>query len=72
MRAVRAVFCEVSCQSGPMAAIRDEILLECDKDEAGKVETRFTKVTVDRVDEIINGPEPKDTRVPAEFETRIA
>ena len=56
----------------PVDCVHDEILVECDKRDAVKVETWLTKAMVDGMDEVLNGPEAKDPHVPVEVKTQVA
>ena len=55
----------------PVACVHDEILVECDEDEAEKVKAWFEKAMIDGMDEVLNGPGVGGPRVPVEVETQI-
>ena len=57
--------------AAPVACVHDEILVECDEDEAKKVEAWLEKAMIDGMDEILNGPNVKGPHVPVEVETWI-
>ena len=51
--------------------MHDEIVVECDEDEAEKVKVWLEKAMIDGMDEVLNGPEVGGPRVPVEVETQI-
>jgi DNA polymerase I-like protein with 3'-5' exonuclease and polymerase domains len=55
----------------PVACVHDEILVECDEDEAEKVEAWLEKAMIDGMDDILNGPDVGGPRVPVKVETQI-
>jgi DNA polymerase-1 len=55
----------------PVACVHDEILVECDEDEAEKVETWLEAAMIDGMGEVLNGPDVAGPRVPVEVETQI-
>ncbi len=55
----------------PVAAVHDEILVECDEDKAEKVVARLEKAMIDGMDEVLNGPGVEGPRVPVEVETQV-
>jgi DNA polymerase I-like protein with 3'-5' exonuclease and polymerase domains len=56
----------------PVAAVHDEILVECGEDEAEKVIAWLEKAMIDGMDAAINGPDIEGPRVPVEVETQVA
>jgi DNA polymerase I-like protein with 3'-5' exonuclease and polymerase domains len=54
-----------------VACAHDEILVECDEDEAKKVEAWLEKAMIDGMEEVLNGPGVGGPRVPVEVETQI-
>ncbi len=52
--------------------MHDEIVVQCDERHAEKAEAWLRKAMVDGMDEVLNGPETGEARVPVEVETRIA
>jgi DNA polymerase-1 len=55
----------------PVATVHDEIVVECDEDEAEKVEASLERVMIDGMDEVLNGPGVGGPRVPVAVETQI-
>ncbi len=55
----------------PILAVHDEIVVECDEEEAEKVEAWLTKAMVEGMDEVLNGSESGGTYVPVGFEAQI-
>jgi DNA polymerase I-like protein with 3'-5' exonuclease and polymerase domains len=55
----------------PVACVHDEIVVECDEDEAEKVETWLEAAMIDGMGEVLNGPDVAGPRVPVEVETQI-
>ena len=55
----------------PVACVHDEIVVECDEDEAEKVEAWLERAMVDGMDGVLNGPGVEGPRVPVEVETQI-
>jgi DNA polymerase I-like protein with 3'-5' exonuclease and polymerase domains len=56
----------------PVACVHDEIVVECDETDAGRVEEWLRQAMIDGMDEALNGPGTGGARVPVEVETRIA
>jgi DNA polymerase I len=56
----------------PVACVHDEIVVECDEDEAEKVKAWLEKAMIDGMDEVLNGSNVKGPRVPVEVETQVA
>jgi hypothetical protein len=54
----------------PVACVHDEILVECDEDEAKKVEAWLEKAMIDGMDEVLNGPGAEGPRVSVEVEVK--
>ena len=54
----------------PVACVHDEIVVECDEEEAEKATTWLEKAMIDGMDEVLNGSNVKDPRVPVEVETQ--
>jgi DNA polymerase I-like protein with 3'-5' exonuclease and polymerase domains len=46
--------------------VHDEIVVECDEDEAKKVEAWLEKAMIDGMEEVLNGPGVGGPRVPVE------
>ena len=57
--------------AAPVTCVHDEIVVECDEDEAEKVETWLETAMIDGMDEVLNGPGVGGSRVPVEVETQI-
>jgi len=57
--------------AAPVACVHDEILVECDEDEAKKVKAWLEKAMIDGMDGVLNGPTVGGPRVPVEVETQI-
>jgi DNA polymerase-1 len=55
----------------PVACVHDEIVVECDEDEAEKVKAWLEKAMIDGMEEVLNGPEVGGPRVPVEVETQV-
>jgi DNA polymerase I len=55
----------------PVACVHDEIVVECDEDEAEKVKAWLEKAMIDGMDEVLNDPEVGGPRVPVVVETEI-
>jgi DNA polymerase I len=53
----------------PVGCVHDEILVECDEDEAEKVEIWLETAMIDGMDRVLNGPGVGDPRVPVVVET---
>ena len=56
----------------PVACVHDEILVECDEDQAKKVEAWLEKAMIDGMVEVLSGPRAEGSRVPVEVETQVA
>ena len=56
----------------PVAAVHEEILVECDEDEAEKVVAWLEKAMTDGMDEVLNGLSVREPHVQVEVETQIA
>lgn len=56
----------------PILTVHDEIVVECDENEAAKVETWLKEAMVDGMEEAIDGPSAGHSAVPIEVETRRA
>jgi DNA polymerase-1 len=54
----------------PISCVHDEIVVECDEDEAKKVEAWLEKAMIDGMEEVLNGPGVGGPRVPVEVETQ--
>jgi DNA polymerase I-like protein with 3'-5' exonuclease and polymerase domains len=55
----------------PVACVHDEIVVECDEEEAEKVATWLEKAMVDGMDEVLNAPHAGGPHVQVEVETQI-
>jgi DNA polymerase I-like protein with 3'-5' exonuclease and polymerase domains len=55
----------------PVACVHDEIVVECEEDEAEKVRAWLEKAMIEGMGEVLNGPEVGEPRVPIEVETQI-
>jgi DNA polymerase I-like protein with 3'-5' exonuclease and polymerase domains len=58
-------------RGGPVAWVHDEILVECDEDEAEKVKAWLEKAMIDGMDEVLSGPGVEGPRMPVEVETQV-
>ena len=56
----------------PILQVHDEIVVECDDTEAGRVEAWLKKAMIDGMEEVINTPDPGRFGVPVEVEARRA
>ena len=56
----------------PILAVHDEIVVECEEDEAEKVKTWLEKAMIDGMDRVLNGPGVGGPRVPVEVEMQIS
>jgi DNA polymerase I-like protein with 3'-5' exonuclease and polymerase domains len=56
----------------PVACVHDEILVECDEDEAEKVVAWLEKAMIDGMDQVLNSPVVEGPCVPVEVETKTA
>jgi DNA polymerase-1 len=56
----------------PVACVHDEIVVECDEEEAEKAKTWLEKAMIDGMDEVLNGSNVKGPHVPVEVETQVA
>ena len=54
-----------------VACVHDEIVVECDEEEAEKVATWLEKAMVDGMDEVLNAPHAEGPHVQVEVETQI-
>jgi DNA polymerase-1 len=52
----------------PILAVHDEIVVECEEDQATEVGTWVKKAMIDGMDEVLNAPELKGPSVPVEVE----
>jgi DNA polymerase I len=55
----------------PVACVHDEIVVECEEDEAEKVVAWLEMAMIESMEEVLNGPEVGGPRVPIEVETQI-
>jgi DNA polymerase-1 len=55
----------------PVACVHDEIVVECDEDEAEKAKAWLEKAMIDGMDQVLNAPGVGAPRVPVEVETQI-
>jgi DNA polymerase I-like protein with 3'-5' exonuclease and polymerase domains len=55
--------------AAPIACVHDEIVVECDEDEAEKVKTWLETAMIEGMDRVLNGPSVGGPRVPVEVET---
>ena len=53
----------------PILAVHDEIVVECDEEDADKVEVWLKKAMVDGMDTVVNADEP---HVPIEVEASVS
>lgn len=54
----------------PILAVHDEIVVECDEDQAEKVEAWLKKAMIDGMNEVLNDPDVDGPRVPVEVEVK--
>ena len=55
----------------PILAVHDEIVVECDQDQAEEVGVWLKKAMVDGMDQVLNAPELGGPRVPIKVEVKI-
>jgi len=56
----------------PILAVHDEIVVECDEDDAKKAEAWLKKAMVDGMDEVVNGLNADGPAVPIEVEVETS
>lgn len=54
----------------PILVVHDEIVVECDQDQAEEVEAWLKQAMVDGMDQVLNAPEIEGPRVPVEVEVK--
>ena len=55
----------------PILAVHDEIVVECDADDAEEVEAWLETAMRDGMEEVLNRPEAVGNRVPVEVEAEV-
>jgi len=56
----------------PILAVHDEIVIECDEDQAEGVGVWLKKAMIDGMDDVLNSPEVEGPSVPVEMEVESA
>lgn len=56
----------------PVACVHDEILVECNEDQAEKVKAWLENAMIDGMDGALNGPGVEGPHVPVGVETQVA
>jgi DNA polymerase I len=56
----------------PILAVHDEIVVECNEDDAEKVEVWLKEVMVEGMNQVLNGPGIEGIQVPVEVESKIS